>query len=271
MVEILISIGKSAQQGIFTVGFVGILGNFTVVCEGPVDAEHFSLEGVNILKSHFSLSRISNVRHHIERLDGVALDEVRHIRIGGGLRIVKGPQSTALIDNQSPPMLVLVGFSASSRKSSKGEIEVGWRGAIHSQELTHFGNRQQLLVRSGCCFPLVGLLGSTMPCSALGVRNFQAPRTRTHVSFGVLISLSPTISHHNARHQRRPPEDHQDGAQQPPQSRHPFSLHISWPVKLHSGPHIPETHKNQIFANVVGQNGPPTALQLHRNVTMTLG
>ena len=162
MVEILISIGKSAQQGIFTVGFVGILGNFTVVCEGPVDAKHFSLEGVNILKSNFSLSRISNVRHHIERLDGVALDEVRHIRIGGGLRIVKGPQSTALIDNQSPPMLVLVGFSASSRKSSKGEIEVGWRGAIHSQELTHFGNRQQLLVRSGCCFPLVGLLGTLL-------------------------------------------------------------------------------------------------------------
>lgn len=184
MVEILVSIGKSSQQGIFTVGLVGILGNFTVVCEGPVDAEHFSLEGVNILKSHFSLSRISNVRHHIERLDGVSLDEVRHIRVSGGLRIVKGPQSTALIDNQSPPMLVLVGFSASSRKSSKGEIEVGWRGAIHSQELTHFGNRQQLLVRSGCCFPLVGLLGSTMPCSAalLAVSWCQEfSGTRTHV------------------------------------------------------------------------------------------
>ena len=164
-------------------------------------------------------------------------------------------------------MLVLVGFSASSRKSSKGEIEVGWRGAIHSQELTHFGNRQQLLVRSGCCFPLVGLLGSTMPCSALGVRNFQA-RVRTCCEFRGFDF--PSSAHQPFPTTTLATDVDPQKTTKMVRSNHP-NLGIRSPsTKLHSGPHIPETRKIRICANVVGQNGPPTALHLHRSVTMTL-
>lgn len=65
------------------------------------------------------------------------------------------------------------------------------------------------------------------------------------------------------------PEDHQDDAQQSSPPQHHLFLYIDWFVKLHSEPRIPETRENRTWANVDGQNGPRSRLQLHRNVTTT--
>ena len=65
------------------------------------------------------------------------------------------------------------------------------------------------------------------------------------------------------------PEHHQDDAQQSSPPQHHLSLYIDWFVNLHSEPHIPETRENRTWANVDGQNGPRSRLQLHRNVTTT--
>ena len=76
---------------------------------------------MDVLQAHRSLRRVSDVGHHVERLDGVTGDHVREGGLGTGKGVVEGADPAAFVDGQTPAVCMDVGFSTAAFETSAME------------------------------------------------------------------------------------------------------------------------------------------------------
>ena len=82
--------------------------------ERPLDPPHLSLEGMDVLQTHGTLSGVANVRHHVQGLDRIRSDHVGDGRRSARERVVESPNATSFVHGQSPAMGMDVGVAATA-------------------------------------------------------------------------------------------------------------------------------------------------------------
>jgi len=97
----------------------------------------FSNERMAILEFNLSDCGFAYVGNHVVRADWVVSDQFRHWRIRCGAMVDEASCRRALKKCDAPAVCMFIGQAASFGKAFKRKLDVGWRVAVHPEQLTH--------------------------------------------------------------------------------------------------------------------------------------
>lgn len=127
-----------ADRQVAAVEYGRVIGEIAVMRKDPVTSPQFAYEGVGVLQSDRSLRRLANVRDGIERMNRKTADQLGDRRIERRARIEENAGPFAFEKGDTPSVAVDVGAAAPCLESGEGKAQVGWRVAVHAEQLAHF-------------------------------------------------------------------------------------------------------------------------------------
>ena len=124
---------------------------------------------------------------------------------------------------------------------------------------------------------LWAVIGYELKLAEAGIKTTPCPRCNFHTAGVAFTSIgyfrgvdfpfsTDAISQPNAWCAHN---DHEGDTQPPCPPQYHFSLHVAWLMKRYSEAHVHETQEIRFWPNVIGQNRPPSRLQLRRKVAAT--